>query len=62
MLLGVAFMPADQIVNMSLNGLRRQVATHDKNQIGTRMDEPSIALNLGHQVSASGSPFLSFIV
>ena len=30
MLLGLDFMPLDQIVYMSLNGLRRQVATRDK--------------------------------
>jgi hypothetical protein len=45
---------------MSLNGLRRRVATHDKTLIETQMDEPSVALDLGHQVSASGAPPLSF--
>jgi hypothetical protein len=39
MLLGLDFMPPDQISNMSLNGLRRQVATHDKTQTETQMDE-----------------------
>jgi hypothetical protein len=53
-------MPPNQIVNMSLNDLRRQVATHDKNQTGTQMDEPSIALDTGHQVSASGAPPMLF--
>jgi hypothetical protein len=32
MLLGLDFMPPDQIDHMSLNGLRRRVATHDKTQ------------------------------
>jgi hypothetical protein len=41
------FYASDQIVNMSLNGLRRQVATHHKTLIGPLMDEPSIALDLG---------------
>jgi hypothetical protein len=46
MLLGLDFMPPDQIGHMSLNGLRRRVATHDKTQIETQMDEPSVALDL----------------
>jgi hypothetical protein len=29
---GLDFMPPDQIGHMSLNGLRRRVATHDKTQ------------------------------
>jgi hypothetical protein len=44
MLLGLDFMPQDKITNMSLNGLRRRFATHDKNQNGIYMDEPLIAL------------------
>jgi hypothetical protein len=32
MLLGLDFMPMDQIDHMSLNGLWRRVATHDKTQ------------------------------
>jgi hypothetical protein len=48
MLLGLDFMPPDQIANMSLNGLRRRVATRDKTQTGTQMDEPLVALDLGH--------------
>jgi hypothetical protein len=48
MLLGLDFMPLDQIANMSLNGLRRRVATCDKTQTETRMDEPLVALDLGH--------------
>jgi hypothetical protein len=47
MLLGLDFMPLDQIVDMSLNGLRRRVATHDKTQTETQMDEPSVALDPG---------------
>jgi hypothetical protein len=60
MILFLYFMPPDQISNMSLNGLRRRVTTHDKTQTETQMDEPSIALDLGHQVSSSGTPSLSF--
>jgi hypothetical protein len=45
MLLGLDFMPPDQIDHMSLNGLRRQVATLDKTQTGTHMHESSVALD-----------------
>jgi hypothetical protein len=45
MLLGLDFMPLDQIDHMSLNGLRRRVATRDKTQTGTQMHEPSVALD-----------------
>jgi hypothetical protein len=38
--LGLDFMPPDQIVNMSLNGLRRRVATHHKTLTEPQMDEP----------------------
>jgi hypothetical protein len=60
MLLGLDFMPPDQIDHMSLNGLRRRVATRDKTQTRTQMHEPSVALDSEHQVSASGAPTLSF--
>jgi hypothetical protein len=43
--LGLDFMPPDQISNMSLNGLRRRVATHDKTLTRPQMDEPSVALD-----------------
>jgi hypothetical protein len=59
MLLDLDFMPLDQIANMSLNGLRRLVATHDKTQTWAQMDEYSIALDLRNWVSASGDPPLS---
>jgi hypothetical protein len=42
------FYALDQIGHMSLNGLRRRVATHDKTQTGTQMDEPSVALDPEH--------------
>jgi hypothetical protein len=58
MLLGLDFMPPDQIGHMSLNGLRRRVATHDKTQTKTRMGEPSVALDPEHRVSTSGAPLL----
>jgi hypothetical protein len=60
MLLGLDFMPSDQIGHMSLNGLRRRVATIDKTQTRTQMHEPSVALDPEHQVSAIGAPTLSF--
>jgi hypothetical protein len=37
--LGLDCMPPNQIGHMSLNGLRRRVATCDKTQIGTWMGE-----------------------
>ena len=60
MLLGLDFMPPDQIVDMSLNDLRRRVLTRDKTQTETRMDEPLVALDLGNRVVAGGLPPLSF--
>jgi hypothetical protein len=57
MLLGLDFMPSDQIGHMSLNDLRRQVSTCDKTKTETRMHELLVALDLEHQVSASGSPY-----
>jgi hypothetical protein len=60
MLLILDFMPPDQIGHMSLNGLRRQVATIDKTQTGTQMHKPSVALDLEHLVSTIGAPMLSF--
>jgi hypothetical protein len=46
--LGLDFMPPDQIGHMSLNGLKRRVATHDKTQTETQMGEPSVALDPEH--------------
>jgi hypothetical protein len=60
MLLGLDFIPADQIFHMSLNGLRRQVATRDKTQTETQMDELSVSLDPKHWVSSSGAPLVSF--
>jgi hypothetical protein len=60
MLLGLDFMPSDQIGHMSLNDLRRRVATIDKTQDETQMHELSVALDPEHQVSAIGAPTLSF--
>jgi hypothetical protein len=56
MLLGLDFMPPDQIGHMSLNDLRRGVETRDKTQTRTQMDEASVALDLEHWVSSSGAP------
>jgi len=53
-------MPLEQIANISLNDLGRKVTTHDKNKIGTRMDEMLVALDPGNHVSSSGGPSLSF--
>jgi hypothetical protein len=58
-LLGLDFMPLDEIVNMSMNGLRRLFSTCDKTQTRTWMDEPSVALDMGHCVSDIGAPPLS---
>jgi hypothetical protein len=33
---------------------------HDNNQMWTRIDEPLVALDQGHQVSGSGAPHLAF--
>jgi hypothetical protein len=41
----LVFMPSDQIVNMSLNELRRKVATRHKNLNGPLMDETLFALD-----------------
>jgi hypothetical protein len=56
MLLGLDFMPSDQIGHISLNGLRRQVETIDKTQTETQMHEPSVALDPEHQISTIGVP------
>jgi hypothetical protein len=45
MLLGLDFMLLNQIVNMSLNGLRRGVANCHKNLTMPLMEEPSVALD-----------------
>jgi hypothetical protein len=42
MLLGLDFIPSEKISNMSMNGLKRGVATCDKTQTNTGMDEPLI--------------------
>jgi hypothetical protein len=60
MLLVLDFMPLDQIGHISLNDLRRRVASHNKNQNETWMHELSVALDPKHRVSAIGAPTLSF--
>jgi hypothetical protein len=52
--------PWTKLPTCPLNGLRRRVATHDKTQTKTQMDELLVALDPGHRVSASGAPPLSF--
>jgi hypothetical protein len=59
MLLGLDFMTPDQISSMSLNGMRRRVATCKKIITETRMDELLVSLDMRHSVSASGGPPLS---
>jgi hypothetical protein len=54
------FYAPDQIGHMSLNGLRRRVATHDKTQIKTQMGEPSVALDLRTRFQLVGPLSLSF--
>jgi hypothetical protein len=60
MLLGLNFIPPNQIGHMSLNGSRRQVETIDKTQTETRMHEPPIALDPEHWSLAIGALMLSF--
>jgi hypothetical protein len=57
MLLGLDFMPLDQIANMSLNVLR-QVKTQDKNLIEPRMDKPLVSFDLGNLFSDKGTHLL----
>jgi hypothetical protein len=54
--LSLDFMPSDQITNMSLNDLRRRIATHDKNLTMDQMDEPSVewTQSIGLQLWDSG--------
>ena len=54
------FMPPYQIDLMSLNDLRRRVATIDKTQTKNRMHEPLVALDPEYLVSTIGAPTLSF--
>jgi hypothetical protein len=58
MMLGLYFMPLDQIGDMSLNGLRRRFETCDKNQTMNWMEEPSVAMDLEHRVLAIRTPSL----
>jgi hypothetical protein len=58
MMLILDFMPPDQVANTSLNALRKPVATYDKNQTMTQMDESLVALDPEHRASASGAPLV----
>jgi len=58
--LGLGSIPPNQIVNISLNGLRRWVATFHKNVIVPWINEISIALEFGSQILAMGTPPLLF--
>jgi hypothetical protein len=60
MLLSLYFMPSDQIIDMSLNDLRRRAATCDKTQTETQMEEPLVSLDLGLRFLSSGAPPMSF--
>jgi hypothetical protein len=46
--LDLDFMHPDQIANMSLNDLRRRVATHDKTLIGPWMEKMLVSLDSRH--------------
>jgi hypothetical protein len=59
-MLSLDFMPLDEIANISMNDLRRRVETCDKTLIEPQMNEPLVSLDLGHWVSVSGAPPLSF--
>jgi hypothetical protein len=61
LLLSLDFMPPDQISNMSLNGLRRRVATHDKNQTKNWMEKPSVALDPRHWFMLVGPLYYNFV-
>jgi hypothetical protein len=54
MLLGLDFMPSDQIGHMSLNSLKRRVETRDKNQTETWMGNSPVSLDPENQVSTRG--------
>jgi hypothetical protein len=49
-------MPPYQIVKIFLNGLTRQVATHNKTLIRPHMDEKKITLESGHPITNRGTP------
>jgi len=54
------FMPLEKILNVSLNGFRKQVATHHKTLIGTQIDKTSILLESWHKIVVEPSlPFVS---
>jgi hypothetical protein len=60
MFLSLDFMPPDQIVDTSLNGLRRQVVTRDKILTRPQMYESSVALEPWHYISSIWAPLISF--
>jgi len=49
-------MPPKQIANMSLNGLKRRVATHHKTLIRPWIDEESFEMDLEHWNIARRTP------
>jgi hypothetical protein len=55
---GCDFVPLDQIVIVSLNGFRRQVATCHNTQTVPRIDETLVLLDSWHQIPARGTPLL----
>jgi len=59
-LLGLDFIPLEKLFIMLLNGLKRLVATFDKNQTKTHMDKLFIALDMGHWISSSWAHRMSF--
>jgi hypothetical protein len=55
---GCDFVPPDQIVIVSLNGFRRQVATRHNTQTMPQIEEPSVFLESWHEIPARGMPLL----
>lgn len=59
MILVLDFWPSDQIVNISLNDLRRWVSNHHKTLTWYQMDEPSVELHLALWVISRVTPQFS---
>ena len=55
-ILSFDFISPNQIVNMSVNGLRRRVASRHKILTKTLIDESSIALDSWHHITNRGNP------
>jgi len=60
-ILSFDFISPNQIVNMSMNGLRRRVASRHKILTKTLIYESSIALDSWHQITIRGTPLYDFV-